>query len=158
MKITEFDVRCCHYDGSLMEGHEGRDAQAKPGMEFLVYTLTCEDGSSASMFGFAGRSALGAGHLAAASLRDFFVGRNALDREKAWQDWRTADRWWHHLPIYTYGPVDCCLWLLGAQAAQQLCGATLVARAAKCRSIALRSCYPTLTLTSPRLWPSKRLV
>jgi L-alanine-DL-glutamate epimerase-like enolase superfamily enzyme len=119
MKITDFDVRCCHYDGSLMEGHKGRDEQAKSGMEFLVYTLTCEDGSSASMFGFAGRSALGAGHLAAASLRDFFVGRNALDRERAWQDWRTADRWWHHLPIYSYGPVDCCLWLLGAQAAQQ---------------------------------------
>lgn len=119
MKITDFQVRCCHYDGSVMEGHKGRSEQAKAGMEFLVYTLTCEDGSSASMFGFAGRSALGAGHLAAASFHDFFVGRNALDREKAWQDWRTADRWWHHQPIYTYGPVDCCLWILGAQAADQ---------------------------------------
>ena len=88
-------------------------------MEFLVYTLTCDDGTSASMFGFAGRSALGAGHLAAASLREFIVGRDSLDRERAWQDWRTADRWWHHLPVYSYGPVDCCLWILGAEAAGQ---------------------------------------
>lgn len=42
-----------------------------------------------------------------------------LDREAAWHDWRTADRWWHHLPIYAYGPVDCCLWLLAAEAAEQ---------------------------------------
>ncbi|MXQ07428.1 mandelate racemase [Alphaproteobacteria bacterium GH1-50] len=71
------------------------------------------------MFGFAGRSAIGAGHMAAASLRPFFVGRNALDREALWHDWRVADRWWHHLPFYLYGPVDTCLWILGAEAAGQ---------------------------------------
>lgn len=119
MIISGFDVRCCRQEASTVSAAASRDGQAQNGLEFLVYTLTCEDGSSASMFGFAGRSALGAGHLAVASLREFFIGRNALDREKAWQDWRTADRWWHHLPIYMYGPVDCCLWLLGAQAAQQ---------------------------------------
>ena len=119
MKITSFDVRCCRHAGSSLAGGATRDGQSQDAMEFLVYTVGCADGSSASMFGFAGRSALGAGHLAAASLREFFVGRNALDREKAWHDWRTADRWWHHLPIYVYGPVDCCLWLLGAQAARQ---------------------------------------
>lgn len=96
-----------------------RDGQPLKGMEFLVYTLRTEDGQSASMFGFAGRSALGAGHLAASSLRPFLTGRNALDREAIWHDWRVADRWWHHLPIYSFGPVDCCLWLLGAQAAGQ---------------------------------------
>ncbi len=41
------------------------------------------------------------------------------DREAIWHDWRTADRWWHHLPIYAFGPVDCCLWLLAAEAAGQ---------------------------------------
>ena len=96
-----------------------RDGIAQDGLEFLVFTLKEESGQSASMFGFAGRSALGSGHLAAASLRPFLVGRNALDREAAWQDWRVADRWWHHLPIYLYGPVDCCLWILAAQAAGQ---------------------------------------
>jgi L-alanine-DL-glutamate epimerase-like enolase superfamily enzyme len=71
------------------------------------------------MFGFAGRSARGAGHMAAASLGPFLKGRHPFDREAIWHDWRTADRWWHHLPIYMYGPIDCCLWLLGAQAAGQ---------------------------------------
>ena len=71
------------------------------------------------MFGFAGRSALGAGHLAASSLRPLLLGCNALDREAIWKAYRVADRWWHHLPIYTFGPADICLWLLGAQAASQ---------------------------------------
>ena len=99
------------------EGWRGGGPEA--GLEFLVVTLRTEEGASASMFGFAGRSALGAGHMAAASLRPFFTGRNALDREAHWHDWRVADRWWHHLPFYLYGPVDTCLWLLGAEAAGQ---------------------------------------
>ena len=96
-----------------------RDGAAINGFEFLVYTLKTDTGDSASMFGFAGRSAKGAGHTAAASLGPFLIGRNPLDREAIWHDWRTADRWWHHLPIYMYGPMDCCLWMLGVQAAGQ---------------------------------------
>jgi L-alanine-DL-glutamate epimerase-like enolase superfamily enzyme len=119
MKITGFDIRCCRLDRIAIAGEAMRDGIAQDGIEFLVYTVQVESGLSASMFSFAGRSALGAGHLAAASLRPFLVGRNALDREAIWQDWRIADRWWHHLPIYLYGPMDCCLWLLGAQAAGQ---------------------------------------
>jgi L-alanine-DL-glutamate epimerase-like enolase superfamily enzyme len=119
MKIAALDIRCCRYDGAALAGGAMRDGQAITGMEFLVYTLRTEDNQSASMFGFAGRSSLGAGHTAAASLRPFLLGRNALDREAIWHDWRVADRWWHHLPIYSYGPIDCCLWLLGAQNAGQ---------------------------------------
>ena len=119
MRITELDIRCCRLDRAAIPGEAMRDGIAQDGLEFLVFTLKEESGLLASMFGFAGRSSLGSGHLAAASLRPFFVGRNALDREAAWQDWRVADRWWHHLPIYLYGPVDCCLWILAAQAAGQ---------------------------------------
>lgn len=119
MKITSLDIRCCRYEQAVIPGAAMRDGMALQGLEFLVYTLGTESGQSASMFGFAGRSALGAGHMAAASLRPFLIGRNALDREQIWHDWRVADRWWHHLPIYMFGPVDCCLWLLGAQAANQ---------------------------------------
>ena len=57
-----------------------RDGIAQDGLEFLVHTLRTESGLEASMFGFAGRSSLGAGHLAASSLRPFLIGRNALDR------------------------------------------------------------------------------
>ncbi len=116
LQIAALDIRCCRAPvGSLGDGLRG--GHSGQGLEFLVYTLTTTSGRSASMFGFAGRSALGSGHLAAASLRPFLIGRNALDREAMWHDWRRADRWWHHLPAYSYGPLDCCLWLLAAEAA-----------------------------------------
>lgn len=117
MQIAALDIRACRLPqglpgpGSLRGGADG--------MECVVYTLHTTDGQQATMLGFAGRSAKGAAATAAASLRPFFVGRNALDREGAWADWRHADRWWHHLPGHAYGPLDCCLWLLGAQAAGQ---------------------------------------
>lgn len=119
MQIKDVEIRCCRYDGLTIPAESFRDGNAVDGLEFLVFTVTTESGLSASMFGFAGRSALGAGHLAASSLRPLLIGRNALDREAIWKAHRTADRWWHHLPIYSYGPVDVCLWLLGAQAAEQ---------------------------------------
>lgn len=118
MKITEVDVRCCQHkpdqfgESALRTGDFG-------GFEFIVVTLKTDVGLSATMFGFAGRSAAGAGQLIADSLRPFFIGRDPLDREKAWHEFRTADRWWGHLPIYAYGPFDTCLWLLGSEAAGQ---------------------------------------
>ena len=119
MRIASLDIRACRHPEIALGGSVLRDGQGRAGLDYLVYTVTTDCGREASMFGFAGRSALGAGHLAAASLRPFFVGRPVLDREAAWHDWRTADRWWHHLPIYSYGPIDCCLWILGAEAAGQ---------------------------------------
>jgi L-alanine-DL-glutamate epimerase-like enolase superfamily enzyme len=117
MQITALDIRACRLPRGLPGPGSLRGGAGE--MECVVYTMHAEDGASASMLGFAGRSAKGAAATAAASLRPFFVGRNALDREAAWHDWRRADRWWHHLPGYAYGPADCCLWLLGAQDAGQ---------------------------------------
>ncbi len=119
MKITAVDIRCCQHQALTISADNLRDGNAIDGLEFLVITLKTESGLSASMFGFAGRSALGAGHLAASSLRPLLIGRNALDREAVWKAFRTTNRWWHHLPIYSFGPVDICLWLLGAEAAGQ---------------------------------------
>jgi len=118
MQISALDIRACRLPDGL-PGPGSLRGGAGDGMECVVYTMRTTDGQEASMLGFAGRSAKGAGASAAASLRPFFVGRNALDREGAWHDWRRADRWWHHLPAHAYGPADCCLWLLGAQAAAQ---------------------------------------
>lgn len=118
MKITDIEVRCCqrrpeHFGASaLRTGNFGT-------FDFLVITMKTDVGLSATMFGFAGRSAVGAGQLIADTLRPFFIGRDPRDREKAWHDFRTADRWWAHLPIYAYGPFDTCLWLLSAEAAGQ---------------------------------------
>ncbi len=117
MQITALDIRAC----AMPVGLPGPDSLrgGAGGMECVCYTMRTVSGHEATMLGFAGRSAKGAAAMAAASLRPFFVGRNALDREAAWHDWRRVDRWWHHLPAYAYGPIDCCLWLLAAQAAGQ---------------------------------------
>lgn len=117
MQITALDIRACRLPDGLPGPASLRGGAGD--MECVVYTLHTDDGQQASMLGFAGRSAKGAAATAAASLRPFFVGRHALDREGAWHDWRRADRWWHHLPGHAYGPLDCCLWLLGAQSAGQ---------------------------------------
>ena len=87
-------------------------------MEFLVITMRTDDGLEASSFGFAATSARGAGRLAADALKPFFLGRDPHDRERHWHDFRMADRWWNHLPIYSYGPFDICCWLLAAHAAE----------------------------------------
>jgi L-alanine-DL-glutamate epimerase-like enolase superfamily enzyme len=119
MIITDLEIVCCRHDGLTFSAEALKGNEATQGLEFLVLTVKTQSGNAASMFGFAGKSALGSGHLAASALRPLLIGRNALDREGIWKAWRTADRWWHHLPIYSYGPADVCLWLLGAQDAGQ---------------------------------------
>jgi L-alanine-DL-glutamate epimerase-like enolase superfamily enzyme len=119
MLITELEVRCCRADTNSLGVDSMRAGGANGALEFLVLTMKTDAGTNASSFGFAGRSARGAGELTAAGLRPLFVGRNAFDREALWKEFRTADRWWNHLPIYSYGPADICLWLLGALAAGQ---------------------------------------
>lgn len=119
MQITSLEIRCCRTEANSLASSSMRAGGANGAQEFLVFTVGTDAGISASSFGFAGRSARGAGELAAAALRPLFVGRNAFDREALWKEFRTADRWWNHLPIYSYGPADICLWLLGAQAAGQ---------------------------------------
>lgn len=116
MQIVALDVRGCKVPErfasvtSLASGSTGN-------MQCLVYTLRTDDGRSASCFGFGGKSVRGAGILAADVLRPFLAGRNVHEREALWHDRRKADRWWDLLPVYSWGPVDCCLWLLSAQAA-----------------------------------------
>jgi L-alanine-DL-glutamate epimerase-like enolase superfamily enzyme len=119
MIITDIEVRCCRHVVAALKENAMRSANHQQGLEFLVITLRTDEGLSASSFGFAGRSARGAGELAAAAMRPFLTGKHALAREAIWQRWRTEDRWWNHLPIYGYGPFDVALWLLGAQAAGQ---------------------------------------
>ena len=118
MKINHFEVRCCKRSAPRFERSSVATGDFG-GFDFLVYTLGTDSGERASMFGFAGRSALGAGQLIADSLRGFLLGRDPRDRERAWHDFRHGDRWWNLLPIYAWGPVDACLWLLSAQAAGQ---------------------------------------
>lgn len=118
MRIAALEIRLCRRPDSPMGDAELRDGR-RSDLEFLVVTARTDDGLSASTFGFAGRGAKAAGEIAAASLKPFFLGRDPLFREQHWHDFRTADRWWHLTPIYSYGPFDILCWLLSAQAAGQ---------------------------------------
>lgn len=116
MKIKSLDIRACKLDSDAATSELLRGAKRGAGIEFLVYTLTTECGRSASMFGFSGASGVGSGYLAA-SLKPFFEGRDPHFREAIWHDFRHQDRLWSLLPVYIYGPIDACLWLLAAQEA-----------------------------------------
>lgn len=118
MKITSVDIRCCRRRPGEFGSSAFRTGDLN-NFEFLAITMGTDEGLEATTFGFAGRSAEGAGKLIADTLRPFFLGRDPLDRETAWHEFRVADRWWGHLPIYAYGPFDTLLWLLSASAAGQ---------------------------------------
>mgnify|MGYP001193734927 CR=1 FL=1 len=109
LEIRDIEIRACCSEARLAEGSLRSDSSGA--LNFLFLTATTSEGLQASCFGFAGKNALAAGEMISTSLKPFFIGRSALDREKAWHQFRTADRWWHHLPFWAYGPFDslCCV-------------------------------------------------
>lgn len=115
MIITGIEIRVCR--NPLPEKKEvGMRAGGRSGFDFLFLTMKTDAGIEGHSFGFAGRGAEMAGQIAATALKPFFLGRNALARERHWQEFRTVDRWWNHVPIYAYGPFDICLWDIAGQA------------------------------------------
>ena len=119
MIITDFKIRCCSLQDKNFVPQMLKSSDSSGEIEFLVYTITTECGHTASSFGFAAKSAHGSALLAIKALRPLFIGQNALNREKIWQDFRKADRWWSHLPIYSYDPADIYLWILASLQANQ---------------------------------------
>lgn len=118
MKIAGLDIRACAFTSDVAASDALKGVARPDKIEFLVYTIRTECGRSASMLGFAGADGEGSARLAK-SLEPFLKGRNALDREALWHDFRKQDRFWSLLPIYIWGPIDCCLWLLASEAAGQ---------------------------------------
>lgn len=118
MRISSIEIRVCRNDRESMADSEMR-AGGKSTFDFLVITLKTDEGVEGTSFGFAGRGAEMAGEIASAALKPFFLGKDPLAREKHWKDFRTHDRWWNHVPIYSYGPFDICLWDIAGKAAGQ---------------------------------------
>ncbi len=118
MKITDIEIRMCRHNNPIMQDSEMRDGK-KSELEFLVITFQTNEGLSASTFGFAGRGAKMAGEIANSIFKPFFIGKNPLYREKHWHEYRMADRWWNHAPIYSYGPFDINCWVLSSLQANQ---------------------------------------
>tara|TARA_Y100001980_G_C14556826_1_gene350837 strand:- start:5031 stop:6137 length:1107 start_codon:yes stop_codon:yes gene_type:complete len=117
MKITDIEIRLCKHATPAMKDSEMRDG-VKSDLEFLVISMKTDEGIQAETFGFAGRGAKIAGQIAADVLKPFFLGKDPDYREKHWHDYRMADRWWNHLPIYSYGPFDIACWILAAKASE----------------------------------------
>ncbi len=118
MKITDIEIRACRHKDPVMKDSEMRDGK-KSDLEFLVITFHTDEGLSTSTFGFAGRGASMAGEIANSIFKPFFIGRDPLYREMHWHEYRMADRWWNHAPIYSYGPFDINCWILSALQADQ---------------------------------------
>lgn len=117
MRVAGLEIRACEIGPDQIAGGL-RGGGGGMRREFLVYTLRTACGRSASMFGFAGASAKGSMRIAK-SLEPLLKGRRVHDREALWRDFRVRNRMWGHFPIYIWGPIDCCLWLLAAEAAGQ---------------------------------------
>lgn len=62
------------------------------GFEFIFLTIRTDCGLVGRSFGFAGRGMAAAGHVAATTLKPFFLGKDPLARERHWQDFRKYDR------------------------------------------------------------------
>ncbi len=116
MKITDVEIRLCRSEVETGPAY-GMRAGGTSAFEFLVVTLKTDAGIDGHSFGFAGRGAEIAGAVAANTLKPFFLGKDPLARERHWQEFRTYDRWWHHAPIYAYGPFDICLWDIAGKVA-----------------------------------------
>lgn len=109
MRITSIEIRVCRNTRQEMLNSEMRSG-GRSNFDFLVVTMKTDADIVGTSFGFAGRGAEMAGQVAASALKPFFLGKDPLEREKHWKEFRTYDRWWNHVPIYSYGPFDVCLW------------------------------------------------
>jgi L-alanine-DL-glutamate epimerase-like enolase superfamily enzyme len=114
--ISNIEVRVCQNTRDAMSDAEMR-AGGKSTFDFLVITMQTDSGVIGRSMGFAGRGAEMAGVIAATALKPFFLGRDPLFREQHWQEFRNYDRWWNHVPIYSYGPFDICLYDIAGKVA-----------------------------------------
>jgi L-alanine-DL-glutamate epimerase-like enolase superfamily enzyme len=118
VRITSIEIRVCRNTQRAMADSEMRSG-GKSTFDFLIISMKTDEGIEGHSMGFAGRGAEMAGAIAASALKPFFEGKDPLYREKHWQDFRTYDRWWQHVPIYSYGPFDICLYDIAAKLARQ---------------------------------------
>jgi len=118
--ISSVEVRVCRNPRETTS-QGGMRAGGNSNFEFLIVSMKTDSGIEGHSLGFAGRGADMAGAIAASVLKPFFEGKDPLFREQLWQDFRTYDRWWNHVPIYSYGPFDICLWDI----AGKMCGLPL---------------------------------
>lgn len=106
-KITGIDIRICQSDRTGVREAAALAGGTRP--PFIVVTMTTGDGTTGSSFGFSTLNPRAAGESMVA-LKEFFLGRNVFERERASSEFRRFDRSWTLSPIYAYGPFDNASW------------------------------------------------
>lgn len=114
MKIESVEIRVCRSSPADDDNSSRLTGSTRP--PFIVISLTTDDGLQGNSFGFATLDPFAAGH-AMVPVKEFFLGRDPVARERAWLEFRRYDRNWTHSPIYAYGPFDNACWdIVGQQA------------------------------------------
>lgn len=114
MTITSIEIRACRGDSADVVGGSALTGGTAP--PFLVVSLHDDDGRTGTSFGFATLDPVAGAHTLAA-VKQFFLGRDPVERERAWHDFRRFDRSWTLSPTYAYGPFDNACWDIVAQRA-----------------------------------------
>lgn len=114
MRITSIEIRACRGDRTdIVAESELAGGSAPP---FLVVTVHTDGDLTGSSFGFATLDPVAGAHTLAA-VKQFFLGRDPVAREKAWLEFWRFDRHWTLSPSYAYGPFDNACWDIVAQRA-----------------------------------------
>lgn len=116
MKITDIRIHACRHEPE--QAYQLKDGGTLA-FEFLAFRFGTDTGLRTETFGFAGRSASAMGAVANEVVKPFYLGRDALYRERNWHDFRKYNRAWNFVPHYSLAPFDIACWLLAAQQAGQ---------------------------------------
>ena len=104
-KIKSVKIRACKGPDQLDSGSVSVALPGGSRPDFTVVTITTEDGTTGTSFGFGALDAKAAG-AAQSQVKPFFIGRDAFDANKNIKEFEMFDRRWNHVPIYAYAPFD----------------------------------------------------
>ncbi|HSZ41443.1 MAG TPA: enolase C-terminal domain-like protein [Trebonia sp.] len=110
MRITSIDLRACAPEAGTAAG--AVEESRLPGGRrppFVVVRMETDEGLTGTSFAF-GTLDPKAAAAAMSPLREFFLGRDPIERGRAWAEFRHFNRSWTHAPIYAYGPFDNACW------------------------------------------------
>lgn len=109
--IASIEVRACRGADELAPLDAVSAVQLPGGNrpDFTVVTITTEDGTTGTSFGFGALDAVAAAHTQA-QVKPFFIGRDVFHAEKNLKEFEMFDRKWNLVPIYAYGPFDNACW------------------------------------------------
>lgn len=106
--IKEIEIRACRGpDAAGDVVSVDLPGGARP--DFTVVSITTQDGTTGTSFGFGALDAKAAG-AAQSQVKPFFEGRDVFDANKNLKEFEMFDRRWNHVPIYAYAPFDNACW------------------------------------------------